>query len=234
MPESLLTRLWNSVKPPAAVPNAPLTPKDIERRGRQRKLIFGTLGVILVLGGGGGIVYYISTAPQRAEREFQVGMSNMAPGRYPAAVTHFNRAIEIKPQYPEAFLERANAHKILSDIDAALADYQTAAELNTSMIAAHNGIAMIYLERRDTRHALEELNKSLALQPGTDAYYQRGEILEAQGEHQKAIDDYTQAIAQQPDAPYMYSARATAKQNMGDEAGAKADRITAAQIMHRR
>ena len=51
-------------------------------------------------------------------------------------------------------------------------------------------------ENDHARHALEELNKSISLEPSTDAYYQRGQIFESQGEHQKAIQDYDQAIAQ--------------------------------------
>jgi len=40
------------------------------------------------------------------------------------------------------------------EIDAALADFQSAADLNPTLADAHNGIAMIYVERHDQRHAL--------------------------------------------------------------------------------
>jgi len=231
MAESPFQRFLESLKPPVDPYRAPEPAEKIALRRRQRKLVTGTVVVVAVLGAGAFVWSYIASAPQRAEAEFKEGMKSMSPNRYPGAIQHFNRALEINPQYPEAFLERANAHRMLGEMDAALADYQAAADLNSSVVAAHNGIAMIYLQRKDTRHAMEELTKSLSLAPSTDAYYQRGQIYEAQGEHQKAIDDYNHAIADARDAPYIYLARATARQNLGDTEGATEDRLQAARIM---
>ena len=231
MPESAFKRFGDSLRPPVDPYGAPEPAGKIALRRRQRKLIVGTVATIAVLSAGAYLWSYLASAPQRAEAEFKEGMSLMSPGRYPDAIQHFNRALAIKSQYPEAYLERANAHRMVGETDAALADYQAAADLKSSLVAAHNGIAMIYLDRKDTRHALEEFTKSLNLQPNTDAYYQRGQIYEAQGEHQKAIDDYDRAIADARDAPFIYLARATARLNLGDTEGATKDRLEAARIM---
>jgi tetratricopeptide (TPR) repeat protein len=201
-------------------------------RHRQRRLVIISAGVLLALAAAGGVFAYIESAPERSDKEFQEGMKLMRPGKYPEAVAHFTRALEIAGQRADAYLERGNAHRSLGEADAALTDFQAAADLNTSLAAAHNGIAMIYIERKDSRHALEELNKSLALEPNIEAFYQRAEILEGQGEHQKAIADYDQAISVARDAPYMYRARAMAKEKLGDLEGAHADRLAAAQIEH--
>ena len=232
MTESLLSRLWNFVKPPASVKPKPSL-EALRHRRRQRKLIMITLGALSVVAAGVAVVAYIESAPQRADKEFQEGMKLMRPGGYPDAIARLTRALQITPQRPEFYLERGNAHRSLGETDAALADFQWAVDLNPNLADAHNGIAMIFIERQDTRRALEELNKSIAIQPTIDAYYQRGLILEAQGEHQKAINDYDQAIAVARDAPYMYRARAMAKESLGDKEGAHADRDTATQIESR-
>jgi tetratricopeptide (TPR) repeat protein len=232
MPESAFTRFWNTVKPPPAVKGPQVSPEVMALRKRQRRLILISVGVLVAIGAGVWVYIYISNAPQRADLEFQAGMKSMGPGKYPDAIAHFTKALSISGQLPNAYLERGNAYRSLGDMDAALADYQAAADMNPSLAAAHNGIAIIYVERKDTRHALEEFNKSLSLQPTVEAYYQRGQILEAQGEHEKAIADYDRAIAEQPDAPYMYRARALSKQNMGNLDGAHEDRMTAMQIEH--
>ena len=189
-----------------------------------------TLSVVLIGAVGVWAYLYISNAPQRADKEFQEGMKLMSPGRYPDAVVHFTRALSIYGQLPDAYLERGNAHRILGEPDEALADYQAATDLNPSLAAAHNGIAMILIERHDLPHALERLTKSIALQPTVESYYERGQILESQGDHKKAIEDYDKAIAEQRDSPYMYRARALAKANLGDQEGAHADRMIAAEI----
>lgn len=201
-------------------------------RRRQKRLILITTAFLAAVGAGVWTFNYVTTAPERAEKEFQEGMKYMGPGRYPTAVTHFTRALEIYNQMPNAYLERGNANRILGEPDAALADYQTAADLNPRLPEAHSGIAVIYLERHDIPHALEHLSKSIALHPTVEAFYQRGQILETRGEHDKAIEDFNRAIAEQPDAPYMYRSRALSKANLGDADGARADRAIAFKIEH--
>jgi tetratricopeptide (TPR) repeat protein len=231
MSESRFSRFWNFVKPPPDPDRPKVSPEVLALRRRQRRLVLMGLAVLAVIGGAVGAFIYIENAPQRSEKEFQVGMESMRPGQYPQAIVHFTRALSIPRA--DAYTQRGNAHRALAELDLALSDYQAAVDLNANLADAHNGIALIYVDRRDWRHALEELNKSLALQPNIDGFYQRGQILEALGEHQKAIDDFDQAISVARDAPYMYRARAMSKEKLGDMDGAHADRILAASLEHR-
>jgi tetratricopeptide (TPR) repeat protein len=210
-----------------------LSPEEQARKRRQKWLIAGTAAALVLVAAGVATFNYIESAPQRSDKEFQEGMKNMRPGKYREAVVHLTKALEISPGRADAYLERADAHRTLQEQDLALADFESAALLNPNLAAAHNGIAVIYIDRHDFPRALEELNKSLALQPNLEAYYHRAEILEAQGEHQKAVADYDLAIAQERDAPYMYRARAKAKENLGDLEGAHADRELASGIERR-
>ncbi len=229
MSDSAFNRIWNTVKLPAADPR-PGAPNTIALKRGQRRLVIVTLASIFILAAAGGVFYYISDAPQRADKEYKEAMKFMSPGKYPDAVVHFTQALAIYPQLPDAYLERGNAHWTLGELDAALADFQAASDLNPTLADSHSGMAMIYLARRDQRHALEELNKSIALRPTVDAFFQRGQILDAQGDHQKALEDFDRAIAQNRDSPYMYRARALAKANLGDTEGAHADRQIAAHL----
>jgi len=230
MSESPFSRFWNIVKPPPEGNRPVASVELLALRRRQRRLVMITGGAIVVLAAAVGVVMYVADAPERADREFQEGMKMMRPGKYPDAIVHFTRVLSISAQRGDAHLERGNAHRSLDEPDEALADFQAAADLNPSIAEPHNGIALIYIERKDWRHAIEELTKSVELQPTIEAYYQRGEILESQGEHQKAIADYDKAIALDRDSPYIYLARALAKENLGDKEGAHADRLTAVQI----
>ena len=181
MSESRLSRFWNMVKPPPAGPRPAASMETLAQRRRQRRLVMITLGVLAAIGAGIGVFEYIDSAPQRADKEFDQGMKLMHPGKYPDAVEHFSRVLSISGQRSDAYLERGNAHHSLGESDAALADFQAAADLNPSLAAAHNGIAAIYIERKDARHALEELGKSIAIRPTIEGYYQRGMILESPG-----------------------------------------------------
>lgn len=235
MSQSAFTRFWNTVNPPPPA-NRPGPPKPsakvLAMRRRQRRLIMITIAATVVIGAGAWTYNYIASAPERADTEFQEGMEMMSPGKYPDAVVHFTRALSIYKQLPNAYLERGNANRVLGEMDAALADFQAAADLNPVLPEAHSGIAMIYIERHDTARALEHLNKSISLHPTVEAFYQRGQILESQGQHEKAIADYDRAIAEETDSPYMYRARALARANLGDQEGAHADREIAGKIEH--
>jgi tetratricopeptide (TPR) repeat protein len=233
MPQSAFKRFWNTVNPPPRQgmyqPPKP-SPQVLEMRRRQRRLITATLAALVAIAAGGWVYNYIATAPERAQKEVEAGMQSMSPGKYQDAADHFTRALSIHSQLPEAYLERGNANRILGNADAALADYQAAVDLNPVLPEAHSGIALIYMERHDIPHALEHLNKSISLHPTVEAFYQRGQILESQGQHEKAIVDFNAAIAEETDSPFMYRARALAKSNMGDQAGARADREIANKI----
>ena len=204
----------------------PARPVTAHKR-KQRRLIKRTIGVVALAGAGWYVYSYITSAPERANAQLQAGMQKMQPGAYREAIMRFDRAVSIMPQLAEAYLERGIAHHFLGEIEPALADLDKALELNPDLAAAYNERGSIYQERGDTQKAIEELGKSIKAQATTDGYYQRGQAYESLGQHQRAIEDYDQAVAQRREAPYVYRARALAKDKLGDTEGAKQDRATA-------
>ena len=63
----------------------------------------------MVIAGGWFIYSYIASAPQRARAEFDRGMRRMGPGKYAEAISIFNRAIAIWPEFADAYLSRGIA-----------------------------------------------------------------------------------------------------------------------------
>jgi tetratricopeptide (TPR) repeat protein len=222
---SFLTRWWNSIKPLPGEANQGASVTAQKRR--QRRLINRTIGIVALAGAGWFIYSYIASAPERANAQLQAGMQQMQPGAYREAITSFDRAVSIRPELAEAYLERGIAHHFLGEAEPALADLDKALDLNPDLAAAYNERGAIYHEHGDTQKAIEELSKSIKAQGTTDGYYRRGQVYESLGQHQKAIEDYDQAVAQRPDAPYVYRARALAKAKLGDAEGAKQDRAKA-------
>jgi tetratricopeptide (TPR) repeat protein len=227
MPESGFARLWQLIAPPPAVKGSVTQRPKLQVR--QKRLLTMAAGVV-ILGGAGWATYsYTTGAQQRAEDEFQAGMKFMRPGEYQDAVARFTHAIQIH-QLPNAYLERGNAHRFLGQDDQAMADLEKATALDPSLARAYSSLGNIYRDRHDMPHAMEAYSKSIAISPNVDALFERGEMYEAAGEHQKAIDDFTVAIEGMRDAPFMYRARALAKRNLGDIAGYEADRDQARAI----
>jgi tetratricopeptide (TPR) repeat protein len=221
-------KIWTTIKPPPAVPKKkqPLT-------SQQRKMIRISAAVLVVLGGGLGIYYWIASAPDRAEVQFQAGMKLMQPGHYPEAVREFGRAISSWDGHAQAYLQRGIARQILGDTDNALADFEKAAQVDPGLAEAFTARGTILRDRGNVRAAIDEFTKSIGLRATMDGYYQRGQLWERLGEHQKAIDDYDRAIAEERDAPYVYSARGISRRALGDVAGYEHDRDTASSLEHK-
>jgi tetratricopeptide (TPR) repeat protein len=225
--ESFLTRWRKAVRPPA---QKGASAALLAQKRKQRKLIERTLAVILLAGAGWYVYSYLASAPDRARAESALGVKVMGPGTYEQAIRHFDRAVQIWPEYAEAYVNRAVAEHDVSQREAALADLDKALDLDPSLTRAYNERGQIYLENGDLQKAIRECTKSIDVKPTLDGYYQRGEAYEKLGEHEKAIADFGAAIGEFREAPYVYRARAAARRNFGDREGAQADDANAQRI----
>jgi tetratricopeptide (TPR) repeat protein len=201
---------------------------------KQKRLLRITFLSLVVIGAALGAYYYVSSAPQRGEQQFQDAMRLMKPGYYQVAIEEFDRALKTWPNLPECRFERGNANRILGHEDEAMADYEKAVDLNPNLYRAYAAIGSIYRDKHDYKRAMEAYTKSINARSSVDAYFERGQTYESLGEHQKAVEDYNRAIREMPDAPEVYRARGLARRNLGDEAGYRADRDEANRIEHRR
>ncbi len=218
--ESFLTRWRKAVRPlPREAPSAAL----LALKRRQRKLIQRTVAILVLAGAAGWIYSYWAGAPDRAQEETALGVKLMGIGTYDQAMRHFDRAIQIWPEYADAYLNRGLAEHGTSHRTEALADFDRALGLDPTLTRAYNARGQIYLENGDVQKTIQDCNKSIQVSPTVDAYYQRGEAYEKLGEHRKAIADFDAAIGESREAPFAYRARSVAKRNVGDRAGAQAD-----------
>ena len=147
-----------------------------------------------------------------------------------SAVNRMSRAIAIDPQSADAFLERGRLHQNMNQRDAAMIDIQKALALNPRLASAHVALGDLYRDRSDLQNALGEFSEALKLEQNVDAFYQRGQIYQALGDHRKAIEDFNAAVNILPDAPYIYRARATSEGALGDKEASRRDRRKAITI----
>ncbi len=208
-------------------PPPPPSAKVRAQRRRQRKLILLTLAGILTAVGTWRTIAYINDAEPRAIAEVTAGRTFLTPGHYAEAVPHFDRAIEIFPNLPDAYYQRAVAHVNLGQTEAAAADFRSALDLKPDLVEASAGLAEIYRQAGDQERAIKELTRTISLKPTVDAYYQRGTAYAELGRHEEAIADYTWVIDKTRDAPFIYFARAKSRRALGDLEGARQDEATA-------
>jgi tetratricopeptide (TPR) repeat protein len=111
---------------------------------------------------------------------------------FAGAVDDFTKAIEWKADYAVAYAERAFAHGLLGNIDAALADVQQAVALNPESITLHTPASPFSVP-------FGSVNVFIKSHPtNARAYEVRGVFNLLQDKRDDAMTDFNQAVALQP------------------------------------
>ncbi|MBF0565434.1 MAG: tetratricopeptide repeat protein [Nitrospirae bacterium] len=126
---------------------------------------------------------------------------------YDDSLDCYNKAIEIKSNYPEAYYNRSILYFSLKNYDQALWDCNTAIQLNPDYTEAYYNRGNIYRSLGKMESALKDYDKAINLRPDyAEAYYNRGNIYRAHGNILEAIKDYDRAIDLKPNSyKYLYS-----------------------------
>jgi len=213
--------MWKAVKPPPPIPAR-------RRLNRAQRRLIRVTSITLALGASTWAVYaYIASAPDRAKSHYHQGMHLLGPGDFQGAAAQFTKAIAIFPEYADAFLGRGKARQAASQTMAALADFEKAIAIDPTLELAYTSRGTIERSQGDSQSALADFTRSVHLHPTSDAYYQRGLTYQTLDQPKRALADYDAAITYDPGAPSIYLARAKAKRDLGDLAGARKDQETA-------
>ena len=157
-------------------------------------------------------------------------MRLLGPGDFQGAAAQFTKAISIAPKFAEAYIARGKARQAAGQSEAALADFGQAIAIDPTLELAYTSRGTMWRLRGDMHQALADFAHSIHLHPSAEAYYQRGLAYQALNQTERAVDDYDRAIDHDPAAPYIYRARAKAKRDLGDTAGARQDQEKAEHV----
>ena len=147
----------------------------------------------------------------RAYKELYRGISWIERGEQDKAIQHFNKAIELKPDFFGAYNNRGIAYGKKGEFDSAIKDLNKTIELSPNNAEAHNNRGNAYKEKREVDAAIYNYNKAIELKPDSaDAYYNRGTTYLQQGEVDNAIKDLTKTIELKPDNFGAYNNRGVA------------------------
>jgi len=101
-------RMWRSVRPPEFEGR----PRELNRS--QGRLIRVALGVVVTIGVGTGLYFYLFAGrEERSQAVFQDGLKSVAKVDYKQAIPKFTQAISIWPGNALAYLHRGNSHAAL-------------------------------------------------------------------------------------------------------------------------
>lgn len=169
--------------------------------------------------------------PKNAEAYLHRSKAKLQLYNNEGALKDCEAAIKIDSTYSDAFVWRGKVKVFFSDNAGAIADYQKAIQLDSSNADAYVswGYA-IYLSneyRNELSSSIEKFDKALAINPKHRyAYFYRGQVKAALGEHEGALIDYK--LASEVNSTlgkegYFICNRGASKASTGDFEGAIED-----------
>ncbi len=174
----------------------------------------------------GGVAHHVAGRLAEAERAYRevlrrqpaharalhlLGLIAFQSGEAARAVELFDRAIAIRPDFPEAHDNRGTALYALDRFEAAAASYDRAIALKPGQPGAHanRGNALQALGRGP--EALADYDAAIALKPDfAEAWYGRGAALSVLKRYGEALTSHARAISLNPGYAKAFEGRAVA------------------------
>lgn len=161
---------------------------------------------------------------------FQKGSSLFQQSNFTEAIIQFDKAINLNPNYTEAYGDRGASKANLGQYEEAIADYQKAEELGLKTSILYSNWGFAYYQLKQSENAQTYLEKALEIDPNNSfAYKCRGDIKYDKNDNKGAEQDYTRAISSNPNASN-YFARGLAFYYLKDYKKAIADMDKAIQL----
>jgi len=137
----------------------------------------------------------VRKSPHKARAHYNRGFAYFNRGNFIKAMSDFNEALAIRPDYEEALVNRGIINYEQGDLAGALSDYNKVIQLDHSVAEAYYNRGDVYMKQNDLTGALSDYNKAIELNPNyAEAYTNRGSIYIKQGNFAQALSNYNKAI----------------------------------------
>jgi len=190
----------------------PVTPSS-----KRKKLILALLITVGVIAAGGGaiigIINWINST--NATQSYNRGETLLELRRYEDALSAYNRAVELQPDYAQAWQGQGDALVGLDQPEAALEAYDQAIQIQREYPEAWKGrgIALAALGRDE--EAIQAFDQVTQLQPeDVDTWERRGMVQMKLHRYSAAIASYDQALELQPNYASAWYQRGWAFHNL--------------------
>ncbi len=134
------------------------------------------------------------------------------------AIEYLDNAINLKPDFAEAFINRGLAYYELGQYKRAIEDYDQAIRWKPERAASYNNRGIAYAKTGDYKRAIEDYDQAILLKPNYSlAYNNRGSAYLSLNQYEQAIENYNEAIRLKPDVIDHYKNRGIAHLAHGDK-----------------
>ena len=127
--------------------------------------------------------------------QYNLGVAMAARRKLDGAVEHYERALELKPDYADGHNSLGILLAVRGESDAAILHYERALQLKPDFAKAHSNLGVALGSQGKWDAAIPHFKKALALKPDhVTACHYLGKALAAQGKHDEAVQYFRQAL----------------------------------------
>ena len=118
-------------------------------------------------------------------------------GNSSESIEKFDAALKLNPKFPQVYFERADAKRMVGDIDGAIEDYTKAIKLGHPEIAkAYSNRGLIKFERGDNNGAIYDYSTALDLDDSIpEIHYNLANCLQTHNLLEDSVHNYNRALA---------------------------------------
>ncbi len=147
----------------------------------------------------------LSPTRMRAITETNLGTALYEAGRLDEAVSRYEKAVALQPDYAPAYNNLGVTLRAKGDVDAAIAAYQRGLRLDDDYPDLHYNLANALLSQNRADEAAAHLATSVAGEPASAANHNNlGTALAEKGQMEPAIVEFRNAIALEPASVLAY------------------------------
>jgi tetratricopeptide (TPR) repeat protein len=158
----------------------------------------------------------LSSTRMRAITETNLGTALHEAGRLEEAVTHYQKAVALQPDYAPAYNNLGVTLRAQGRVDAAIAAYERGLQLDEAYPDLHYNLANALLAQNRADEAAAHLKTSLAGEPASAATHNNlGTALAARGQYEQAVAEFRAAIALEPTSVLAHRNLGNALASMG-------------------
>jgi len=129
-------------------------------------------------------------------------------GNLSLAISDLTKAIEINPDYADAYNNRGFVYIQQGNLPQAISDFNKAIEINPNFADAYSNRGSVYGMQGNLTQAIFDYNKAIEINPNyAAAYYNRGLFVGMQGNFTQSVSDFTKAIEINPNYAAAYNNR---------------------------
>jgi tetratricopeptide (TPR) repeat protein len=138
-------------------------------------------------------------ATGNASSFFDLGKTHLKLHLYDEAIRAFKQAVQIKPDYSEAYNGLGDAYLYSGKHQDAITAYTQAIRINPNFAEAYNGLGVAYSETYQPEEAIKALKQAIRLQPNSPTnFFFAGLAYKRLGKRKEAIDALRETIRLNP------------------------------------